>query len=222
MKTDVQIQQDVIDQLKWEPVLNSAEIGVSVKNGVVTLSGIVDTFYKKITAEQAANKVMGVRAVAEDIQVGVSPAFHRTDAEIADFVVKALKWNTAVPDERIMVKVEDGVVTLNGEVDWEYQRSMAKTTLENIAGIRKINNFISVHPKTSPADVKRKIIAAFHRSANLDAENISVQVTGNKVLLSGKVRSFAERADAGAAAWSAPGISQVDNQLQMTTEELIL
>lgn len=222
MKTDVQIQQDVIDQLKWEPVLNSAEIGVSVKNGVVTLSGIVDTFYKKIIAEQAANKVTGVRAVAEDIQVGVSPAFHRTDSEIADFVVKALKWNTAVPEERIRVKVEDGVVTLEGDVDWEYQRSMAKTTIENIAGIRKITNLISVHPKTSPADVKRKILAAFHRSANLDAESISVQVNGSKVTLTGKVRSFAERSDAGASAWSAPGISQVDNQLQMTTEELIL
>ncbi|WP_127127416.1 BON domain-containing protein [Pseudoflavitalea rhizosphaerae] len=222
MKTDVQIQQDVIDQLKWEPALNAAEIGVSVKNGVVTLSGIVDTFYKKIMAEQAANKVLGVRAVAEDLQVGVSPAFHRTDAEIADFVVKALKWNTAVPEEKIKVKVEDGVVTLNGEVDWEYQRSMAKTALESIAGIKKINNYVSVNPKSSPSDVKRKILAAFHRSANLDAENISVQVIGTKVILTGKVRSFAERSDAGAAAWAAPGISQVDNQLQMTTEELIL
>lgn len=222
MKTDVQIQQDVIDQLKWEPALNAAEIGVSVKNGVVTLSGIVDTFYKKIMAEQAANKVMGVKAVAEGLQVGVSPAFHRTDAEIADFVVKALKWNTAVPDEKIKVKVEDGVVTLNGEVDWEYQRSMARTAIENIAGIRKINNFIAIKPKANPVDVKKKIMAAFHRSASLDADNISVQVSGSKVTLTGKVRSFAERADAGAAAWAAPGVTQVDNQLQMTTEELIL
>ena len=222
MKTDVQIQQDVIDQLKWEPVLDSAEIGVAVKNGVVTLSGIVDTYYKKIIAEQATNKVLGVRGVAEDIQVGPSPAFHRTDTEIAEFVVKALKWNTAVPDEKIKVKVEEGVVTLSGEVNWEYQRSMAKTSIQNIAGVRKINNYIAVKPRTSPSDVKKKILSAFHRSANLDAGNISVEVIGSKVVLTGKVRSFAERADAGAAAWSAPGISQVDNQLLMATEELVL
>lgn len=222
MKTDAQIQLDVIDQLKWEPALNAAEIGVSVKNGVVTLSGIVDSYFKKIIAEQATNKVSGVKAVAEDIQVGLSPAFHRTDAEIAEYVLNALRWNTEIPDERIKVKVEDGVVTLDGNVDWQYQRSMAKSALENIAGVKKIHNFISVIPLTTPVGVKKKILAAFHRSASLDAESINVQVIGNKVVLTGKVRSFAERSDAAAAAWAAPGIVQVDNQLQMTTEELIL
>lgn len=220
MKTDAQIQHDVIDQLKWEPALNAAEIGVSVKNGVVTLSGIVDSFYKKITAELTASKVAGVRAVAEDIQVGVSPVFRRTDTEIAEYILNALKWNTAVPDERIKVKVEDGVVTLEGEVEWDYQRTMTTAAINHIAGIRKINNNVKVRPQSAPADIRKKIMAAFHRSASIDADRINVEVIGTKVVLTGKVRSFAERTDAGWAAWAAPGITQVDNQLTMSTEEL--
>src|SRR3569833_1197523 len=121
MKTDIQIQQDVMDELKWQPFLNSSEIGVAVKNGIVTLSGIVDSYSKKLSAEKAAKKVTGVKAIAEDLQIGVSPAYWKTEAEIAEAVITALKWHSAVPDDKIRIKVESGVVTLEGELEWEYQ-----------------------------------------------------------------------------------------------------
>lgn len=219
MKSDIQIQQDVIDQLKWEPLLNAAEIGVSAKKGIVTLSGIVDTYTKKIAAETAAKKVAGVKAVAEDIQVGVSPNFRRTDTEIAEAVLNTLKWNTSVPEDKIKIKVENGVVTLEGEVDWDYQRNAARLCIENLTGVQRINNFITVKSSVSPVDIKQKITAAFHRSATIDADRVRIEVTDSKVILSGKVRSFAEREDAGAAAWSAPGVNVVENNLELEEEE---
>ena len=213
------IQQEVIDQLKWEPILNAAEIGVSVKDGVVTLYGIVDTYYKKIIAENAAKKIIGVKAVAEDIQVGISPAFRKTDSEIAEAVINALKWNTSVPEDRLKVKVEDGVVALDGEVNWDYQRSAARIAIENLAGVRRINNFITVKAGVTPDNVKQKIVSAFQRNACIDGGKISVDVIGNKVVLTGKVRSLTEKEDAERAAWFSPGIINVENKLELAEEE---
>ncbi len=220
MKNDMQIQQDVIEQLKWEPILNAAEIGVSVKNGIVTLSGIVDTYSKKYFAEDAAKKVAGVKAVAENIQVGISPAFRKTDTEIAEAVVSSLKWHTSVPEGKIKVKVEDSVVTLDGDVEWEYQRNSARKAIENIAGIRRINNFITIKPLSNPANVKQRILDAFQRSASIDAGVITVDTIGGRVILKGYVRSFAEREDAENAAWAAPGVTAVENKLVLKQEEL--
>ena len=132
MKSDNQIQKDVMDELKWEPYLNASDIGVSVKNGIVTLSGQVDTYSKKIAAEKAPKRVAGVKAVAEDIQVGVSPVYSKTDTEIAQAVLNALKWHSAVQEEKIKIKVENGNVKLEGEVEWEYQRNNVKTAIENL------------------------------------------------------------------------------------------
>jgi osmotically-inducible protein OsmY len=219
MKSDLQIQSDVMDELKWEPYLNASQIGVAVSNGIVTLSGQVDSYSKKLSAEKAAKRVSGVKAIAEDIQIGVSPAFRKTDTEIAEAILSALKWHSALQEEKIKIKVEDGIVKLDGEVEWEYQRNNAKVAIENLTGVRSVINLITVKPKISPTDIQQKISAAFHRSATIDAEKIQSDVVGNKVTLRGKVRSFAEKEDAENAAWAAPGITSVENKLQIEVPE---
>jgi osmotically-inducible protein OsmY len=219
MKNDNQIQKDVMDQLKWEPFLTASEIGVAVKNGVVTLSGIVDTYSKKLAAEKAAKKVTGVKAVAEDIQIGVSPAYNKTDTEIAEAVLNALKWHTAVQEEQIKIKVENGVVTLDGEVEWDFQRTNAKAAIENLTGVRAVYNLISLKPKITASDIEQKIKAAFQRSASIDAKEIIAEVKGSRVLLRGTVRSIAEREDAENAAWFAPGVTGVESKLAIETPE---
>lgn len=219
MKTDYEIQQDVMNQLKWDPFLKSSEIGVAVKDGIVTLSGHVDIYSKKIEAERAAKKVSGVRAVAEDIVVGMTPEFRKTDAEIAAAVLDALKWNSSVDEKQIRVKVEDGVVTLEGEVEWEYQRMSAKNAVIHLTGVKSVINTILLKTKATPKDIQQKITAAFHRAATVDAEKVVVEVNGNKAILRGSVRSFAEKDDAEEAAWSAPGISLVENNLTVAPQE---
>lgn len=222
MKSDVQIQQDVIEELKWEPFLTASDIGVSVKNGIVTLSGQVDSYAKKIAAEKSTKKVTGVKAIAEDIQIGVSPTHDKTDTEIAEAVLNALKWHTAVQEEKIKIKVEDGNVRLDGEVEWEYQRSNAKTAIENLSGVKSVINFITVKAKVLAADVTEKIMDAFHRSATIDAACIKPEITGNKVTLLGKVRSVSEKEDAESAAWNAPGVTTVENKLLVDEPEYVL
>ena len=219
MKTDSQIQQDVMDQLKWEPYLNAAQIGVAVKNGIVTLSGQVDTYSKKLIAENAAKKISGVKAIAEDIQIGVSPAYNKTDAEIAEAVLNALKWHTAVQEEKIKVKVEDGYVRLEGEVEWNFQRKNAAAAIENLAGVRSVINLITVKPKITASDIQDKINEAFKRSATIDAGKITTEVIGSKAILRGKVRSFAEKEDAENAAWFAPGITAVESKIEIEVPE---
>lgn len=220
MKSDIQIQKDVIEQIRWDPLLNISEIGVSVINGIVTLSGHVDSYSKKIAAEAAAKKVQGVRAVAEDIVVGVSPPNRRTDAEIADSILKTFQWDITIPHEKIKVKVDDGVVWLEGNVEWEYQRKAAENSIQNLTGIKSINNQLLVKPGANVGNVKQRIAAAFHRTATIDASKILVEVDGTEVTLKGVVRSFLEKEDAERAAWSAPGVTKVNSQLQLQLEGL--
>ena len=183
MKTDTEIQKDVIDELKWEPLLSLAEIGVSVKNGVVTLSGTVDTFAKKEEAENAAKRVAGVTVVAEEIKVKPFASFVKDDTEIACMIADSLKWHSAVQEDKIKVKVESGWVSLEGEVDWEFQKDAAKNAIKNLAGVKGISNLIIVKPSVTAKDIKQKIAQAFHRSATFDSQKIDIEIHGSKAIL---------------------------------------
>jgi osmotically-inducible protein OsmY len=220
MKTDMEIQKDVMDELKWEPFLNWAEIGVAVKNGIVTLSGIVNSYATKITAEKAAKRVEGVKAVAEEIEIKLLQSDLRDDAEIAEAVLNTIKWYATVNGDGIKVKVENGWVTLEGEVEWIFEKNIVANTIENLLGVRGITNLIKIAPRVAPNEVKRKINAAFHRSANVDAKGISITTEGNKVILTGKVRTYDEKLSASSAASAAPGVTEVVNKLEVEREVL--
>jgi VCBS repeat-containing protein len=217
MRTDLELQRDVIAELDWEPSLSGHEIGVAVKNGVVTLSGTVASYAKKIEAERAAEKVHGVKAVALDLNVKRPFSLVRTDTEIAHAALGALKWDVEVPDDRITLRVDDGRIVMEGDVDWQYQRNSAERAVRYLAGVKSVTNLITVKSKrVSRYDVSSKIKDAFKRSAEIDSSKIDVETADSKVILKGVVRSWAERRDAELAAWSAPGVTQVDDRLAVS------
>ena len=217
MKTDMDLQHDVLEELKWEPSVNAAHIGVAVNNGVVTLSGHVPSYGEKNAAERAAKRVYGVKAVADELDVKLPGSLKRTDEDIAQACVNALRFNYALPGDKIKVIVEKGWVTLEGQVEWQYQREIAMSAIRHLAGVRGASNSITVKPQAVlPADVQGKIEAAFRRSAELDARRIGVEVHDGKVILYGTVRSFAERDEAQQAAWAAPGVTKIENQITVS------
>lgn len=213
MKTDVEIQKDVMDELKWEPILNASQIGVAVQNGVVTLSGDVSNYGKKYAAERAAWRVKGVKAVAEELEVTLMDDDKLTDTEIAQNVVNTLKWHTSIPDEKIRIKVAEGRVTLEGEVDWNFQKEAALISVRHLKGVKGINNYITIKPRVNTAVVKDNIRKALERRADFEASNIKVEAVGNKILLNGTAKSWVERCAIENAAWSTPGVATVDDQL---------
>ena len=216
MKTDTKIQDDVIHELKWDPSVTHERIGVAVSEGIVTLSGSVPTFVEKSAAEKAAQRVAGVKAVVEKIDVKIAGSFKRDDFEIAKAIINQFKWNVQVPDEMIKAKVEDGWVTLMGEVEWDFQRSAADHSIRGLTGIKHVTNNITIKSKDIQIkEVKQRIEEALKREAVNEARRIQVEVKGTNVILKGKVSSFAEMNDAKWAAWSAPGVTTVENLIQV-------
>ena len=216
MKTDSELKRDVEAELKWEPSVNEAHIGVGVKDGVVTLSGHVPAYAEKWGAERAAKRVFGVKAVADELDVKLPGSGRRTDEEIAAACVGALKTNYSVPPDKVKVVVAGGWVTLDGEVEWQFQKDAALNAVLHLTGVTGVTNNVAVKPRATSADVKGKIEAAFKRSAEVDARRVGVEVLNGKVVLRGTVRSWAERDEAQRAAWGAPGVVTVDNHLTVT------
>lgn len=217
MKTDAQIQTDIMEALKFDPSVNHEHIGVSVTDGIVTLTGSTPSFIEKSAAEKAAQRVLGVKAVIEKIEVRLLGIHRKDDQDLAKAILNQFMWNVQIPDESIKVKVQDGWVSLSGEVDWEYQRVAAEKCVRGLTGIMGVANNITLKSKKIEAGVvKQKIQDALKRDAEQSAKKISVQVSGNKVILSGKVHSFAEMEDAKWAAWSAPGVLTVENNLDVS------
>jgi osmotically-inducible protein OsmY len=215
VQTDEQLQQEIIRELKYEASIQPNEIGVAVKDGVATLTGYVDSYLKRWAAEEAAHRVRGVRAVANDIEVRLPTTSERTDADIAAAVTRALEWDAFLDIDKIDVTVSKGWVTLKGEVEWGFQRADAERVARRITGVRGVSNLITVRPRQhpSPDEMKKRIEDALVRSAETDAKRIQVDVRGDKVILTGTVRAWAEKKEAERVAWSAPGVSKVIDEI---------
>ncbi len=216
MKSDIQLQKDVIAELNWEPSVNSIDIGVEVKDGVVILSGHVGSYAEKLNAERSAQRVAGVKALAIEIDVTLPGISKRTDADIARSVDNVLQWTSFLPRDAVKVMVENGWITLSGQVSWEYQRVAAVDTVRYLMGVTGVSDDITILPTLSSISVKSDIEDALKRRALVDARNISVEVHGQNVTLTGKVHSWSERHLATHSAWSTPGVKNVKDDMTLT------
>jgi osmotically-inducible protein OsmY len=213
MRPDEDIRRDVEEELRWDPDIDATDIGVAVKSGVVTLTGFVRSYMQKYNAERDAKRVAGVVAIANDIEVRLPAIHQKPDPELAREAAEELKRELPYSYSLIKVLVSNGWVTLEGDVEWNYQKERAEAAVRRVRGIKGITNFIMVKPRVEPSDVKRKIEEALKRSAEIDANRISVEANGTEVVLKGTVRSWAEREEAERAAWQAPGVRRVDNRI---------
>jgi osmotically-inducible protein OsmY len=215
MKSDTQLKNDVLAEVKWDPIVSATDVGVIVKDGVVTLTGHLASYAEKYAAERAAQRVSGVKALAIELTVKLPAPYERTDADIAMTAESAIEWNASVPRDTIRPMVEKGWITLIGEVDWDYQRRAAEAAVRSLLGVKGVTNLVKIKPRPSVSDINQKIHDALTRRAGSEANRIEISVDGSKVTLQGSVQSWAERAAAVGAAWSAPGVSTVVNNLHL-------
>jgi osmotically-inducible protein OsmY len=216
MRTDSELRIDIIAELNWDPSIRDEDIAIAVKEGVVTLAGTVDNYAQHYAAAQAVERVHGVKAIVNDLTVKLPSALERSDADIAHAAVNALRWHIEVPDERIQVKVTNGWITLEGEVDRYFQKEAAERAVRFLMGVKGVANLIALRATPTPADIKQRIRAGIKRHAELDAEQITVETSGSRVTLRGTVHSVVERRDAERAAWNAPGVQRVDNDIRVS------
>ncbi|MDX2007852.1 MAG: BON domain-containing protein [Meiothermus sp.] len=221
MNANETLQRDVVEHLEWSPAVDASSIGVTAKDGVVTLSGFVPSFAEKHLAVRLAQKVRGVRGIADELEVALPLAMERTDSEIAAMVVKALEWDVNVPHDRIWVTVHEGHVKLEGELEWQFQRQAATKAILKLSGVKSIQNHITIKNRATPKDIKGSIVAALHRSAQDDAGRIGVEVSGNTVTLSGTVHTYSAREEAEDAAWAADGVREVHNRILVKPSSLV-
>lgn len=220
MKTNEELQKDVMEEIKWDPSLRTvaSEIGVTAKDGIVTLSGMVDTYSKKLEAEKAAQRVSGTKVVAVDLEVKFAKVI-KNDIEIAEAIRNALRWNSMVNEDKVEVKVDSGWVFLEGKVDWGYQKRAAQNAVVDLLGVKGVTNNIQVVTKTINAtEIKIKISNAYHRIATFDSSSIQLETSGTTVTLRGSVRSWMEKKEAENVAWSSPGVTAVNNKIEIHTE----
>ncbi|MEO8609101.1 MAG: BON domain-containing protein [Chloroflexota bacterium] len=220
MKTDTELQRDVLDELAWEPSIKAQDIGVTVKDGVVTMTGHVPTYSEKWDAESAVKRVVGVRAIAEELTVSLFDGHERNDTDLAQAAANAIDWNVSVPHGKVQVKVENGWLTLSGDTDWNYQRDAAHNAVRHLMGVKGVDNLMHVNPPVRPAistvAVREKIESALKRNIMKDTDAIVIETDNGKVTLRGKVHSWQEHDDAGLAAWSSPGVYFVENYLTIS------
>jgi osmotically-inducible protein OsmY len=212
-RTDEEIQRDVLAEMKWDARVLPNEVGVSVKDGVVTLTGWIDSYSKMWAAEEATQRVRGVKAVADDLEVHLPSSVERNDADIAAAAIRALEWDSFVPVNKLEIMVSKGWITLSGEVEWQYQRQDAEQVIRRLSGVKGITNLVTIKPRVTASELKTNIEDALVRSVETDAQRITVEVQGSKVILKGTVRSWAEKEEAQRTAWLAPGVTAVDNRI---------
>lgn len=221
-KTDSEIKEYILSELKYEPSVKATDVGVLVNNGIVTLNGFVSSYSERGDALRAAKRILGVKAIANDIKVKLPGSYQHSDSDIAAAAVSQLKCAPTVPKDSVQITVSDGWITLEGVVEWGYQKNVAENVVKYLVGVKGVSNDIEIKPKLTVSGIEKIITDAFERSALLDSKKVDVKISGSKVILTGEVRNHTERDEAERVVWAAPGVSSVDNEITVAWSCVVL